>query len=518
MLALYATFGKSGFLPDEFRMSAAIDKLAENLERYRAYLVKMKGDRPSIAAGAQGESVGISMGDSRVYDKDYRTILAKDRSTKAAHAGFLTSDLVATINRIEESLEAAGPYVPVKIDKLLVTDAEANDSSRLYKKQNERLKFVLEKAVFRSDVQLYRYDIGQHFGTYNYLWLLPTPNDQSSNREIESLRVLTKLKTDLPRHLSRKFHSKFSEKYSNVKGMTSSLRRDLLHTVCGDTSVGSHGDDDKRCDARLQLWLEADAEMAHEITVDLRRLNKSESHYDYFWEVMGKFLDEHDMKVNARRHGETCETPIAWSIKSLIKDIVEYASKHSTFRALKEEDIPSDKWVLLSFCPSNPWNKSAHAYQCRFDVRFKLLSRNAHSEHVDGEYAARILKHLRHLAVELKSKLGSGCVIFLHGDDKTSFKIGNPGDALAVVDRSKGSWTGKRSAQASQHDFASFKGNPSVWLVTDIPDLASESFYRGQVYGSVKDAVFRPSTPWRHAAEMNKEEELHLFKLELSYG
>ena len=111
-------------------------------------------------------------------------------------------------------------------------------------------------------------------------------------------------------------------------------------------------------------------------------------------------------------------------------------------------------------------------------------------------YAARILKNLRHLAVELKSKLGSGSVVFLHGDDKTSFKIGNPGDALAVVDRSKGLWTGKRSAQASQHDFASFKGNPSVWIVTDIPDLASESFYRGQVYVSVKDAVFEPSSPW----------------------
>ena len=186
---------KSGFLPDQFRMSAAIDMLAENLERYRAYLVKMKRERPSTAASAQDESVGISMGDSRVYDKDYRTILAKDWSTKAAHAGFFTSELVATVNRIEESLEAAGSYAPVKIGKFLVTDAEANDSSRLYKKQNERLKFVLEKAMFRSDVQSYRYDIGQHFGTYNYLWLLPklTPNDQSSNREIESLRVLTKL-------------------------------------------------------------------------------------------------------------------------------------------------------------------------------------------------------------------------------------------------------------------------------------------------------------------------------------
>ena len=135
-------------------------------------------------------------------------------------------------------------------------------------------------------------------------------------------------------------------------------------------------------------------------------------------------------------------------------------------------------------------------------MRFKLLSRNAHSEHVDGEYCARILKNMRFLAVELKLKLDPGSGIFIHGDDKSSFKIGDPGDGLAVVERSKGSWDGKRPVQSSQHDFATFKGNPSVWLVSDIPDDPSESFYRGHVYVSVKDAVFEPSTPLRHATEM----------------
>lgn len=184
------------------------------------------------------------------------------------------------------------------------------------------------------------------------------------------------------------------------------------------------------------------------------------------------------------------------------KEIVEYAAQHSIFKPLEPDDVPSDKWVLLSFCPSNPWNKSAQYYKCRFDVRFKLLSRNAQSEHVDGEYCARILKHLRHLAVELKSKLGYGSVIFLHGDDKSSFKIGDPGDAVATVERNKGSWDGARRAQASQHDFTSFKGNPSVWMVNDIPDDPAESFYSGQVYASVKDAVFEPSDSKRHATEM----------------
>ena len=41
-------------------------------------------------------------------------------------------------------------------------------------------------------------------------------------------------------------------------------------------------------------------------------------------------------------------------------------------------------------------------------------------------------------------------------------------------------------------------------MVTDIPDHPDESFYRGQVYVSVKDVIFEPSDSKRHAAEMFK--------------
>ena len=38
--------------------------------------------------------------------------------------------------------------------------------------------------------------------------------------------------------------------------------------------------------------------------------------------------------------------------------------------------------------------------------------------------------------------------------------------------------------------------------MTHIPDCALESFYRGIVYVCIKDAVFQPSTPLRHATEV----------------
>ena len=53
---------------------------------------------------------------------------------------------------------------------------------------------------------------------------------------------------------------------------------------------------------------------------------------------------------------------------------------------------------------------------------------------------------------------------------------------------------------ALDHDIAS-KGSltPSVSLLVDVPEDCCESFYRGQVYVALKDSIFQPSSPFRHA-------------------
>lgn len=48
--------------------------------------------------------------------------------------------------------------------------------------------------------------------------------------------------------------------------------------------------------------------------------------------------------------------------------------------------------------------------------------------------------------------------------------------------------------------------------LADIPDDIAESFYRGQTWVGVKDAIFQPSTPMRHAAELVKILELEGLK------
>jgi hypothetical protein len=56
------------------------------------------------------------------------------------------------------------------------------------------------------------------------------------------------------------------------------------------------------------------------------------------------------------------------------------------------------------------------------------------------------------------------------------------------------------------HDAGSSRDNavPTVTLISDIPEDASESFYRGQVYVAVKSSIMQPSTVVRAHAELSK--------------
>lgn len=76
---------------------------------------------------------------------------------------------------------------------------------------------------------------------------------------------------------------------------------------------------------------------------------------------------------------------------------------------------------------------------------------------------------------------------------------------MAAVDRGKQVLVGiDTSFQVGDHDFTKAKLTLSVALVCDVPNSISESFYRGKVVVTLKDAVFQPSSPSCHAAELEK--------------
>ena len=54
----------------------------------------------------------------------------------------------------------------------------------------------------------------------------------------------------------------------------------------------------------------------------------------------------------------------------------------------------------------------------------------------------------------------------------------------------------------ADHDFTKFSIIPSVIFRLKIPEHIRDSWYNGQVYVGFKDAIFEPSNPVRHAAEV----------------
>lgn len=79
------------------------------------------------------------------------------------------------------------------------------------------------------------------------------------------------------------------------------------------------------------------------------------------------------------------------------------------------------------------------------------------------------------------------------------FFIGEPENPVSAVPRNpRALTTSSAILGASDHDFTKFNLTPSVYLICDIPDSPTLSFYRGQPVVIVKDAVFSPSSPYRH--------------------
>ena len=90
-------------------------------------------------------------------------------------------------------------------------------------------------------------------------------------------------------------------------------------------------------------------------------------------------------------------------------------------------------------------------------------------------------------------------------DDKHRCKVGEPGYPVAAVERGKQVIVNTRGKKFSvaDHDFTRFSVIPGVALLCDVPDSIEESFYRGQVFVSIKDAVLQPSSPLRHPTELS---------------
>ena len=111
-----------------------------------------------------------------------------------------------------------------------------------------------------------------------------------------------------------------------------------------------------------------------------------------------------------------------------------------------------------------------------------------------------LYKCLRTFAVDNRNH-----VFFFCADEKHLVNVGEPNEPVAALDTNKRVMVHKeQEVGASDHDYKRFKICPSVILKSDTPETMEGTFYHGEVFVAVKDAVLQKSTPLRHAVEKQK--------------
>ena len=82
-------------------------------------------------------------------------------------------------------------------------------------------------------------------------------------------------------------------------------------------------------------------------------------------------------------------------------------------------------------------------------------------------------------------------------------KVGEPGFPVAAAERGRKAVVSIHETIAvGDHDFTRFFIIPSVVFHLSIPNTFEGSWYIGEVFVGLKDAVFQVSSPLRHAAEL----------------
>ncbi|XP_046584513.1 uncharacterized protein LOC124291542 isoform X1 [Haliotis rubra] len=227
------------------------------------------------------------------------------------------------------------------------------------------------------------------------------------------------------------------------------------------------------------------------VVVDLRDHNPGRPPvYGRFFDEVGKYVNNVvETAVHERRHESVTYLAKAMSISHLLNEVKK--------RLPPDTSVQSKQWLRLQFWPKNPTSKASLQYTRDLEVKYMVQQRQLRKPHVDVHYAAAYFKYLKEYPVDFRDHFTMFCV-----DDKHKVKVGEPGCPVAAVDRGRQVLVGLNEIfQVADHDFTKLSLTPSVCLEVDVPKDLCGSFYRGTVHVGLKDSVFQPSSPPRHAVE-----------------
>ncbi|XP_019859353.1 PREDICTED: uncharacterized protein LOC109587561 [Amphimedon queenslandica] len=357
------------------------------------------------------------------------------------------------------------------------------------KSPRQRYLYVRElKKGFSVPCFFFTYSHGSNVGNYHFIWRAPEGGNGESSHT-QNMRLVEDIKKEIPVYHTRAMKQEFYNLIGRVsRNSKPYLLRSIYQSLSGDNSA-SRTTAEEEIDKRL---IEVFSAEDPEIIVDLRELNTNLSdNYSTFWEKCSMFLSE-CTAVHERRHDTVVFMAKAISIRDLLQEVSKLCPTGTP--------IPSKSWVQLNFCPRNPCTHSSKRYTSKLQAKHIVQKRQFRKSHPDSHYCAALFRYMRDYAVKYHNLSLFVCI-----DDKHTIKVGEPGFPLAAAERGREVIVSTSNTfVVGDHDFSKFKITPSVTLLVDIPDSIEGSFYTGQVFIGLKDSVFEPSSPIRHATELYK--------------
>ncbi|XP_045159314.2 uncharacterized protein LOC123524857 [Mercenaria mercenaria] len=307
----------------------------------------------------------------------------------------------------------------------------------------------------------------------------------------KNAKITAEIMKSLPKFSTRAMRRDFINKYAKHVKTPKSLLRHMYNELT-QTESQDENDEQKMLNERVaEILLESDDP---QLLLDYRELNgKSVNEkYNIFFNEMGQYFEKQLLPVNERRHGNELYLPLAISVEDLKSQVTKQCPPGTP--------IPSSETIRLQFMPGNPFQKTALRYTGRFNVKFRVQTRQARLYHPDGRYVATMFRYLKQFCVRFREES-----LFICLDDKAIVPVGDPGVPISTGVRGHNKVMTPASGPelvAADHDFHVAGLVPSVVLVTEAPSSSNDSFFTGKVYVTTKDKVFQSSHPFRHTTEL----------------
>ncbi|PKC59726.1 hypothetical protein RhiirA1_426666 [Rhizophagus irregularis] len=213
------------------------------------------------------------------------------------------------------------------------------------------------------------------------------------------------------------------------------------------------------------------------------------------------------MRINYLRDISAAENAIEAKVDERVRLALELGDPEITIDLREHNDGQPGKYndfwkITAQFLAGKAADTVTAVDERRHDTVVHLATaistRQLRANHQDAHYALALFRYEKEFAVKFCEITN---MIFL--DDKHRCKVGKPGFPVAAIERGKKVVVSKDTTfTVADHDFTKTGIIPSVVMICDIPESINGDFYAGKVCIGLKDPIFQPSSPLRHATEL----------------